>query len=93
MAQLSPSLCSLFIVVAFRPKPRLPTDIMVFFMVRLEIILICSLRVENILASSSGNLSWTEYHPLEHHQAYLQYLQENYPQFAEVRLILNEMFC
>ena len=59
-------------------------------MVRLEIILLCSLKVVNILASSSGNLTWTEYHPLEHHQEYLQYLQQNYPQLAEVRVLLKE---
>ena len=51
---------------------------MIFFLVRLDIIFLCSLGIEELLSSSSGNLSWTEYHPLQHHQEYLQYLQQNW---------------
>ena len=33
---------------------------------------------------SPHNLTWTEYHPLHHHQEYLHYLQKEFPNIVQV---------
>eukprot|EP00091_Calanus_sinicus_P005976 TRINITY_DN16534_c0_g1_i1.p1 TRINITY_DN16534_c0_g1~~TRINITY_DN16534_c0_g1_i1.p1 ORF type:complete len:295 (+),score=63.36 TRINITY_DN16534_c0_g1_i1:122-1006(+) len=54
-------------------------------MIRKLVILLCSVRTG--AGNIHGNHSWTEYHSLQRHQEYLQYLQQNYPQLAEVEEI------
>jgi len=36
---------------------------------------------------SPHNLTWTEYHPLHHHQEYLHYLQKEFPNIVQVENI------
>ena len=43
-------------------------------------------QLVSTMRQSAQNLTWTEYHPLEHHQQYLQHLQQRYPRLAQVRL-------
>ena len=55
------------------------------------IVLLFSGNILMARGSPCSSLTWTKYHPLQHHQAYLQCLHVNYPQIAQVGWLSSQL--